>query len=150
MTPARRFRSTARAAAVAACLVRCAAPAQAADPVLVPPLPALAPVDPAAPSADLGALRDSARPPPSPPAAAPEGQGAGTTTIQAGSFRVPGNAAALVAALSARGLPARAEPPAPGSGLSRVLVGPLPTGAARDALATLAALGLGDAFILTP
>lgn len=65
--------------------------------------------------------------------------------IQVGSFAVPGNAQRLVARLNARGLPAgtyRAR------GLNVVTVGPFASGAAaHGALATVRAMGFGDAFL---
>ena len=65
--------------------------------------------------------------------------------IQVGSFAISGNAHRLVARLKARGLPAGKHR----SGrLSVVTVGPLASGGAvQSALATVRAMGFGDAFL---
>lgn len=137
-----------------------ALPAGAApDPVLVPPLPTLAPVTPRDLAQDLAPLRDATTPPapaaePAEPgapvagSAPPEAPAAEGAVIQTASFRVPGNARAAAEALNRSGLPAVVEGPLAG-GLHRVLVGPVPQEALRATLAELARAGYGDAFVLT-
>lgn len=134
-----------------------ALPAGAApDPVLVPPLPTLAPVTPRDLAQDLAPLRDATTPPPPAaepgdpggPAARPETPAADGAVIQTASFRVPGNATAAAEALTRAGLPAVVEGPLAG-GLHRVLVGPVPQEALRATLAELARAGYADAFVLT-